>query len=151
MRTCTDARVASPIRTRVTVLVMALLTAALVTGGAGRAFACGFCHNDKKASVYDAALLQRAKAKGLTVVYAEFVDKDGKLAPVPDDIMVQDEIRRAVIAASGARAADIRVVTLPSAALCFSYDPKKGSVDAVLARVTARLSAHGWRVLAITD
>ena len=103
----------------------AAFAVALATPLAG--LACGACVEDKVAATYDHAVIQRAKARHHTVVFAAI---EGKA----DAATLAREVKRAAARAPGVDVDSIRTASDPTA-LSFAVDPRVASPDATLATI----------------
>jgi len=119
------------------VLLVFAVTLALVTGTASIAAACGHCHGDKEAAVYDAAVLAKAKRDGNTVVYAEVT------GAVPDDAETKAALWRAIASMPAVDQTSIKVSTMPTA-VAFAFNPKKGKVTELLAAISKKFGTKQW-------
>jgi hypothetical protein len=101
--------------------------------GAGPVIACGYCAEDKVASVYDHATVTKALGSGHHVAFFHI---DGTLAP-------GDAVRKAL--QSGAESVDgvdrgsVRV-SLETASLSLAFDPHRTSLAAVQNSLDKRLA-----------
>lgn len=98
------------------------------TGGSAPAAACGACVEDKVAATYDHAVVERAKARHQTLVFAGFegAADAATLARVTKD---------AAARAPGVDVDSIRTSTEP-AALSFALDPRVATPDATVITIT---------------
>lgn len=119
------------------VLAACAITFALVAGSTSIAVACGYCHGDKEAAVYDAGVLAKAKREGKRVVYAEV------MGVVPDGIESRDTLLRAIASQSAVDKASIRVSSNP-AAVSFAFAPNKANVPQLLEAISKKLSTKQW-------
>jgi len=110
-----------------------LLVAALL--GASAAQACGYCVEDKIASVYDHALVTRAVGMGHHVA---FYHLDGALAR-------DQATKRALLSAAesipGVDKGSARVV-LDTLTLSFAFDPRRTSLAAAQSALDRKLAAR---------
>jgi hypothetical protein len=134
--------------TRISTKLLAafVLAAAFLTAAVPIAEACGFCHGDKVAAVYDAAMLAKAKSEGKHVAYAEVT------GAVPDNLMTRDTLRRALAAQSAIDKASIRVSSNP-AAVAFAFTPKKATAAQLLDQASKKLATQKWtlKILQIVE
>jgi len=117
------------VRTLGSALALALLIAPL------QACACGACIEDKVAATYDHAVIERARARHQSVVFAAI---DGKA----DAATLAREVKRAAARAPGVDVDSIRTTAEP-AALSFAVDPRVATPDATLAAIARAGSRQG--------
>lgn len=111
---------------------MRRFTCALLAGLAIDALACGVCIDDKVASCYDHALVERARAGGNEVAFFAI---QGAL---PQNEATRATLRKAVEATPGVLRASGRV-SVENAALSFAYDPRRGNALAIALQLERRL------------
>lgn len=105
--------------------------------------ACGYCIEDRMASVYDHAVLVQAGAAGHKVAYYAL------LGPASADAAAGQAVARHVEALRGVVRGSVRY-SGALAALSFAYDPRiagAGGIDAALARALAK---HGMTAGLVT-
>ena len=100
-----------------------------------QALACGACVEDKVAATYDHSVVQRAKARHQTVVFAAI---EGKA----DAATLARAVKQAAARAPGVDIDSIRTAADP-AALSFALDPRVGTPDATLATIARAASRNG--------
>jgi len=118
----------SAVRTLGEALALALLIAS------PNASACGACIEDKVAATYDHAVIERARTRHQTVVFAAI---DGK----GDAVTLAREVKRAAARAPGVDVTSIRTAADPSA-LSFALDPRVATPDATLAAIARAASRN---------
>jgi hypothetical protein len=106
------------------------------------AFACGHCVEDKVAAVYDHAELMRAEAARHHVAYCAI---DGKLEYLQSGDVAQRGLVQAAEATPGVDRGSIRI-SVDNAALSFSFDPSKVSVDKAVRTMNKKIAAQGLRL-----
>jgi hypothetical protein len=124
-------------RTVAFLLAVSAISVALTAIEATVAEACGHCHGDKVAAVYDHEVLQKAKREGKHVAYAEVI------GAVPDDMLARDTLRSAIAATAGIDKSSIRVSSNP-AAVAFAFAPKGVRAEQLLERISKKLSGRQW-------
>lgn len=97
--------------------------------------ACGACHEDKVAAVYDHVMVTNAVKAGKAVEFAEI---KGTFAP---DAVA--DIRKMIGTVPGVDADPVKVSATP-AVVAFVFDPKQGPSADVLKRVNAKLASRKW-------
>lgn len=122
---------------RAIIAAIVCAAAAFVAGYAHEAEACGQCHGDKVAAVYDHAVVVRALKDGHGV---EFVEVNGTFRMTGED---NAALAREIAAVQGVDAGTVRVSANPSAA-SFAFDPRKTSKDAALAAANGRVAGRRW-------
>lgn len=103
------------------------------------AFACGYCVEDKVASVYDHAIVVRAEAAKHHVAFCAI---EGSLPPGEETRRL---LERAAAAAPGVIARSIRI-SIDNAALSFAFDPERVSVESAVRSANRDIAARGWRL-----
>jgi hypothetical protein len=115
------------------------IVAALIAGFAATSFACGYCIEDKIASVYDHAVVTRATAQKHQVV---FFAVEGRMLP-------GDESRHALEAiaesAAGVDKGSARV-SIESASLSVSFNPARTPFAGMERSLSRKLAARGLSV-----
>ena len=91
---------------------------------AGSAWACGHCLEDRIASVYDHALVERSHRQGRTIMYLRW---DG---PVVRDAAMARAMAAAAAGVAGVKALDVRVALEPPT-LAVPYDPRRMTAEAL--------------------
>jgi hypothetical protein len=107
--------------------------AAVVALGAPGALACGYCAEDKVASVYDHAAVKRALDGRHHVVYFHI---DGTLAPAD---AVLKTLRSGVESVAGVDRGSVRI-SLETASLALAFDPRRTTLAAVQNTLDAKLA-----------
>jgi len=118
-----------------------LLLAALLSSSSA-AFACGYCVEDKIASVYDHAAITRVLAQKHHVV---FFHVEGTL---PFSLASQRDIASRIASAPGVDAGSARFKP-ETATLALAYDPARTSLGAVQAALEKRLARHKLSLMAL--
>jgi hypothetical protein len=118
----------------------ALLASALLAV-APAALGCGYCVEDKVASVYDHAAITRALAQKHHVV---FFHVEGAL---PAALPAQRALRQAIASSSGVHAASVRLAP-ETATLAVAFDPARTSLAAVQSGLEKRLARHQLSLMA---
>jgi hypothetical protein len=103
-----------------------------LTGAA--ALACGYCAEDKVASVYDHAVVKKALDGRHHVVFFHI---DGALAPAD---AVRRTLQSGAESVSGVDRGSVRI-SLDTASLSLAFDPKRTSFAAVQNALDARLAS----------
>lgn len=103
------------------------LAAALWLAAAG----CGVCVEDKIASCYDYAVIERARSHGQQVA---FFALEG---PLGQEAALAGRLRKQVESAPGVQAGSARV-SVANGALSFAYDPRRTSAIAVADAIEKR-------------
>lgn len=116
---------------------LAITVAAAVSGYADTSAACGQCHGDKVAAVYDHAVVIQALKDGHGV---EFAEVNGPFRMSGED---NAALLRETESFGGADKGTVRVSANPSA-VSFAFDPKKGSAADMLAKLNKRLEGRKW-------
>lgn len=98
--------------------------------------ACGHCHEDKVAAVYDHAVLEQARSSRQRVVYLEW-----KRLP-PRAPLAPARVRALVGGTPGVLARTVRVSPAP-AAVAFAYDPRRQDEAKLVQAVNRRLVPLG--------
>ena len=111
-------------------LVLPLLLAVAAT----QAQACGACDEDKIASTYDHATVERAAARKHLVVFCD----------VQGAALDAAAMRRVAARTSGVDAASVRTSAQP-ASLSFALDPRKRSAESAAAALQ-RAAPRGTRI-----
>ena len=106
-----------------------LLVAALL--GASAAQACGYCVEDKIAATYDHAVITRALAQKHHVV---FMHVDGA---APSRAVLEQAIYAAAAVDRGSARVSVDLLTVS-----FAFDPARGTLGTIHARIEKRLAAH---------
>jgi len=104
--------------------------------------ACGYCVEDKIASVYDHAAITRALAQKHRVV---FFHVEGAL---PYSLASQRDIASSVASTPGVDAGSARFKP-ETATLALAYDPARTSLAAVQAALEKRLARHKLSLMAL--
>jgi len=87
-----------------------------------KAWACGYCVEDKIAAVYEHAAVSRSLAGGRTVVFFAI---DGELPPgAAASAKTRARIEKLAAAVPGVEPGSVRV-SVEAAALAIAYDPKR--------------------------
>lgn len=116
---------------------IAVLLCAAVWGSADTASACGHCHGDKVAAVYDHAVVTKALKDGHGV---EFAEVNGAFRMSGED---NAALARELAAIDGVDKGTVRVSANPSAA-SFAFDPRKGSAADLLEKANKRVAPMHW-------
>ena len=98
------------------------------------ALACGHCVEDKIAAVYDHAVVKRALASGHQVAFFHI---DGALAP---GNAARRELEASAASAAGVDSGGVRI-SLESASLAVSFDPRRASLARVQWSLEKKLAA----------
>jgi hypothetical protein len=112
------------------------LLAALLLGAAGAALACGYCLEDKIASVYDHALVSRSAAAGHPVA---FYHLEG---PLKADEATRRALAGAAESVAGVDRGSVRL-SLDTLTLSFAFDPRRVSLAAAQNAIDRKLAARG--------
>jgi hypothetical protein len=107
-----------------------------------KAWACGYCVEDKIAAVYDHAAVGRSIAAGRTVVFFAI---DGELK---HGASARARIEKLAAAVPGAEPGSVRV-SAEAAALAIAYDPKRTSLAEVQKALELRFAAQRLTLLAM--
>ena len=110
----------------------------------GSTWACGHCLEDRIASVYDHALVERSHRQGRTIMYLRW---DG---PVARDAALGRAMAAAAAGVAGVSAADVRVALEPPT-LAVPYDPRQISADALEKALALRLRRMKMTVDALPE
>lgn len=116
-------------------LVMLSVAFCLPLGSIADAWACGVCHEDKIAAVYDHAMVLNAAKAGKAVQFAEITG--------PFTAAAVEDMRKAIKSVPGVDADPVKVSATP-ASVAFVFDPKQGSSADFLKRINAKISARKW-------
>jgi len=100
-----------------------------------QALACGFCVEDKMATVYDHAMVSSAIARNHRVAFFHI---EGELAPGPGTKRALEELANT---ATGVEPGSARV-SPESAALSVAFDPQRVSVAALQAALERKLAGR---------
>lgn len=111
---------------------------------AGSAWACGHCLEDRIASVYDHALVERIQQQGRKIMYLRW---DG---PVVRDAALSRAMAAAAAGVAGVKSADVRVALEPPT-LAVPYDPRRIAADALEQALGLRLRAMKITVDALPE
>jgi hypothetical protein len=102
------------------------------------ALACGYCVEDRVATVYDHSVIVRALSKRHEVA---FLAIEGSLAARP---ALQRELERAIEATPGVDRRSARV-SLAGASLSFAYDPARAPLGSIMRSLDKNLRVKGIR------
>lgn len=120
---------------RIEAAARAALLATALAARAAAAFACGYCLEDKIASVYDHALVVRSVGRGHPVA---FYHLEGTLEP-------GEAARRAIVAAAesvpGIDKGSVRFAP-DTLTLAFAFDPRRSSLAAAQNALDRKLAAR---------
>ena len=108
---------------------------AVLTAGSTLALACGFCVEDRIATVYDHAMVEAATASKNEVA---FFSLDG---------VTHDAARRALTAALASAGATKGSVRISDGACSAAYDPARTSAAKIAASVNTMLAARGMTLV----
>jgi len=111
---------------------------------AGSAWACGHCLEDRIASVYDHALVERSQRQGRKIMYLRW---DG---PVVRDAAMARTMAAAAAGVAGVKSADVRVALEPPT-LAVPYDPWRMTAEALEQALGLRLRRMNITVDALPD
>ena len=111
---------------------------------AGSAWACGHCLEDRIASVYDHALVDRSHRQGRTIMYLRW---DG---PVVRDAAMARAMAAAAAGVAGVKALDVRVALEPPT-LAVPYDPRRMTAEALEQALGLRFRRMKMTVDALPD
>ena len=111
---------------------------------AGSAWACGHCLEDRIASVYDHALVERSQQQGRKIMYLRW---DG---PVVRDAALKSAMAAAAAGVAGVKALDVRVALEPPT-LAVPYDPRRMTAEALEQALGLRLRRMKMTVDALPD
>ena len=111
---------------------------------AGSAWACGHCLEDRIASVYDHALVERSQRQGRKIMYLRW---DG---PVVRDPALSRAMAAAAAGVAGVKSAYVRVALEPPT-LAVPYDPRRFAADALEQALGLRLRAMKITVDALPE
>jgi hypothetical protein len=118
------------------------LLPAMVFFLSAKAWACGYCVEDKIAAVYEHAAVSRSIAGGRTVVFFAI---DGELK---HGAATRARIEKLVAAVPGVEPASVRLST-EAAALALAFDPRRTSLTAVQQTLERKLAAQKLSLLAM--
>jgi hypothetical protein len=118
------------------------LLPAMVFFLSAKAWACGYCVEDKIAAVYEHAAVSRSIAGGRTVVFFAI---DGELK---HGAATRARIEKLVAAVPGVEPASVRLST-EAAALALAFDPRRTSLAAVQQTLERKLAAQKLSLLAM--
>jgi hypothetical protein len=107
---------------------------AVLAAGPMLAAACGFCEEDRIASVYDHAVVQAAAAAKREVA---FFSLEG---------IADDTARRAITAALVSAGATKSSVRISDGACSVAFDPARTSAATIASAVNARLAPRGVKL-----
>ncbi len=116
-------------------ILAALVAVGLPLANVTDADACGHCHEDKIAAVYDHVMVTNAVKAGKAVEFAEIK------GPFAADAVA--DIRKMIGTVPGVDADPVKVSVTP-AVVAFVFDPKQGSSADFLKRVNAKLASRKW-------
>ena len=111
---------------------------------AGSAWACGHCLEDRIASVYDHALVERSQRQGRKIMYLRW---DG---PVVRDPALSRAMAAAAAGVAGVKSADVRVALEPPT-LAVPYDPRRMTAEALEQALGLRFRRMKMTVDALPD
>ena len=111
---------------------------------AGSVWACGHCLEDRIASVYDHALVERSQQQGRKIMYLRW---DG---PVVRDAALSRAMAAAAAGVAGVKALDVRVALEPPT-LAVPYDPRHMTSDSLEQALGLRLRRMKITVDALPD
>jgi hypothetical protein len=117
------------------------LLAAALLGCSSAAFACGYCVEDKVASVYDHAAITQALALKHHVV---FFHLEGAL---PTSLPAQRTLQQTIASSAGVDAGSARLA-LETATLAVAFDPARTSLAALQATLEKGLARHKLSLMA---
>ena len=120
---------------------MRRLLAAALLASSSAALACGYCVEDKVASVYDHAAITRALGQKHHVV---FFHVEG---PLPTALPAQRALQQAIASSSGVDAGSVRLAP-ETATLAVAFDPARTSLVAVQSGLEKRLARHRLSLMA---
>jgi hypothetical protein len=118
------------------------LLPAMVFFLSAKAWACGYCVEDKIAAVYEHAAVSRSIAGGRTVVFFAI---DGELK---HGAATRARIEKLAAAVPGVEPASVRLST-EAAALALAFDPRRTSLAAVQQTLERKLAAQKLSLLAM--
>jgi len=116
-------------------VVARLAFAAALTAGSTLTLACGFCIEDRIATVYDHAVIEAAAASKSEVA---FFSLDG---------VADEATRRALAAAFASAGATKASVRISDGACSAAYDPARTSAAKIAASVNTMLAARGMTLV----
>ena len=116
----------------------------VVLSFAGSAWACGHCLEDRIASVYDHALVERSQQQGRKIMYLRW---DG---PVVRDAALSRAMAAAAAGVAGVKALDVRVALEPPT-LAVPYDPRRMTAEALEQALGLRFRRMKMTVDALPD